>query len=99
MTEHIGQRLLAPWRHGAQFMGFVANRFLGDQCTGRAAGLTYTTLLALVPLLAISFAIFSAFPAFDALQDKLQLYVFHNFIPQVGETVLISRGSRGRPAS
>jgi len=69
-------------------MVYVANRFLSDQCTVRAASLTYTTLLAIVPLLAISFAIFSAFPAFDSLQMKVQLYIFENFVPQVGDTVL-----------
>jgi len=76
------------WRKSLQFVTYVANRFLSDQCTVRAASLTYTTLLAIVPLLAISFAIFSAFPAFDSLQMKVQLYIFENFVPQVGDTVL-----------
>ena len=59
-----------------------------DQCTVRAAGLAFTTLLAIIPLLAISFAIFSAFPAFDQLQITVQAYIFENFVPQVGDTVL-----------
>lgn len=81
-------RPTGTWRQSADFLLYVGKRFLVDQCTVRAAGLTYTTLLALVPLLAISFAIFSAFPAFDNLQIKVQAYIFENFVPQVGETVL-----------
>lgn len=75
------------WRGYGAFIAYVGKRFVADQCTVRAAGLTYTSLLALVPLLAISFAIFSAFPAFDDLQIKVQVYIFENFVPQVGETV------------
>lgn len=76
------------WRNGARFLVFVTQRFFADQCTVRAAGLTYTSLLALVPLLATSFAIFSAFPAFEALETRVQTYIFANFVPEVGETVL-----------
>ena len=62
----------------------VAKRFVSDQCTVRAASHTFTSLLALVPLLAISFAIFAAF---DAMQIKVQAYIFENVVPQVGKTV------------
>ena len=89
MPETKGKRrFLLPLGHAIRFLVFVTQRFLADQCTVRAAGLTYTALLALVPLLAISFAIFSAFPAFEELQEKVQSYVFQNFVPQVGDTVL-----------
>ena len=75
-------------RETFSFLAYVGKRFIMDQCTVRAAGLTFTTLLAIVPLLAISFAIFSAFPAFDQLQMTVQVYIFENFVPQVGDTVL-----------
>ncbi|MEN8261801.1 MAG: hypothetical protein ABFS02_14750 [Pseudomonadota bacterium] len=38
------------------YLRHVLSRFATDQCPQRAAALTYTTLLAMVPLLAISFA-------------------------------------------
>ena len=59
-----------------------------DRCTVRNAGLAFTTLLAIIPPLTVSFAIFSAFPAFDQLQITVQAYIFENFVPQVGDTVL-----------
>ena len=65
----------------------VLNRFREDECLRIAASLSYTTALSLVPLLAISFAIFAAFPAFEGVQQQLQNYVFDNFVPSTGEVV------------
>ena len=69
MTEQSPHRKL-KWRRpdmrsGIHFLIYVLRRFLADSCLPRAAGLSYTALLALVPLVAISFAIFAAFPAFQ----------------------------------
>ena len=58
------------------------------RCTVRTAGLAFTTLLAIIPLLTVSFAIFSAFSAFEQIQITVQAYIFENFVPQVGDTVL-----------
>lgn len=69
------------------YLRHVLNRFAADQCPQRAAGLTYTTLLAMVPLLAISFAVFSAFEAFGEMQNQVQTFIFENFVPQVGSVV------------
>jgi len=65
----------------------ILRRFGEDQCLRIAASLSYTSLLSLVPLMAISFAIFAAFPAFEGVQDKLQAYVFDNFVPAAGDAV------------
>lgn len=73
---------------GLGFLKYTLQRFADDHAQQRAAALTYTTLLALVPLLAISFAVFSAFPAYEGIREQLQAFVFENFVPQVGPTVL-----------
>lgn len=65
----------------------VWRRFWADRCLRVAASLSYTTLLALVPLLAIGFAMFSAFPAFESVQEKLQALIFSNLVPELGEVV------------
>ncbi|NVK17654.1 MAG: YihY family inner membrane protein [Methylocystaceae bacterium] len=65
----------------------ILRRFGEDQCMRIAASLSYTSLLSLVPLMAISFAIFAAFPAFDGVQKELQTYVFQNFVPAAGDAV------------
>ena len=75
------------FRSGIDFLAYVFRRFLADSCLARAAGLSYTALLALVPLLAISFAIFAAFPAFQNMKGVLQTFIFENFVPEIGSVV------------
>ncbi|MDX1738366.1 MAG: YihY family inner membrane protein [Alphaproteobacteria bacterium] len=69
------------------FLSYAFARFRHDKMQPRAASLTFTSLLAMVPLLAISFAIFAAFPAFESLKAEAQSYIFENFVPGVGNTV------------
>ena len=52
-----------------------------------ASSLTYTTLLSLVPLLAIAFAIFAAFPAFEGAREQLETVIYTNLVPGVGGDV------------
>lgn len=52
-----------------------------------AGSLTYTSLLALVPLLTVTFAIFSAFPAYSRLRKQAQELLFRNLVPAVGNEV------------
>ena len=68
------------------FAAYAAMRFRQDGCQQRASALTFTTLLALVPLLAVGFAIFSAFPAFERLEDRVMDLIFSQ-IPRVGDQV------------
>jgi membrane protein len=80
-------RVLARGAAAIGYLRHVLARFADDQCPQRAAALTYTTLLAMVPLLAISFAVFSAFEAFGEMQTQVQNFIFENFVPQVGSVV------------
>ncbi|MEO3433703.1 YihY family inner membrane protein [Inquilinus sp. CAU 1745] len=80
------------WRDRAldipTFGRFALRRFLGDRCPQAAAALTYTALLAIVPLTTIMVGIISAFPAFRDMQIGFRELVVDNFVPQVGESVL-----------
>jgi len=70
------------------FLSHAAMRFYNDNCFQTAASLTYTSLLAMVPLMTIGFAIFSAFPAFAELQKRVQELIFRNMVPQIGDAIL-----------
>ncbi|WP_084536465.1 YihY family inner membrane protein [Azospirillum halopraeferens] len=70
------------------FTAHSAMRFYNDNCFQTAASLTYTTLLAIVPLMTIGFAIFTAFPAFGALQTRVQEVIFRNMVPEIGDAIL-----------
>lgn len=60
----------------------LARRFRQDHLALTAGSLTFTTLMALVPLLAVVFALFTAFPRFAALEEALRDYVFRGLVPQ-----------------
>lgn len=69
------------------FAAYALRRFDDDHCTRVAASLSFTTLLALVPLMAIGFALLSAFPVFSAVQDTVQDFLFRNFVPEFGGVI------------
>src|SRR3546814_15309167 len=83
---------------GLRFLVYVLRRYFADAGTQRAAALTYTSLLAVVPLLAISFAIFAAFPAFDEVKAAAQNFVFQNFVQHVASPVQPYLASLPAPA-
>lgn len=80
-------RLTARAASALGYLLHVLKRFTADQCLQNAGALTYTTLLALVPLLAVIFAAFSSFEAFSQVQHQVQNFIFENFVPQVGSVV------------
>ncbi|SFP57264.1 YihY family inner membrane protein [Tranquillimonas alkanivorans] len=71
-------------RELASFVAFAVRRFYGDQLGQSAGALTYSTLLALVPLMVLTLAILSGFPAFDAVRDRMEELFFTAVVPEVG---------------
>lgn len=69
------------WRGTADFGLAVFRRFYEERGLQTAGSLTYTTLLSLVPLLAVVLAVSTAFPVFDEAMDALQDFVLENFLP------------------
>lgn len=61
--------------------------FREDRCFESAAALSYTSLLALVPLMAVMLGVLSAFPVFDYGVEQLQDFIFSNFVPATGDVV------------
>ena len=53
------------------FIVFLMRRAQSDTIFRVAASLSYTSLIAIVPLLAIGLAIFSAFPVFQGAKEQL----------------------------
>ena len=69
------------------FLVLVGDRFLRHEGPQNAAALTYTTLLSLVPLMAVTLAAFSAFPVADRVYELVQDFVFDNFVPTSSEVL------------
>jgi membrane protein len=63
----------------------ASERFFFDRCLQVAASLSFTTLLSLVPFLAISLSFISAFPQFAELKAVAESSITQNLLPQAGE--------------
>lgn len=70
------------------FLRFVAHRFADDRCAQVASSLTFTTLLALVPLITVTVTIFAAFPVFTDLMTELKIFILTNMVPEVAGKVI-----------
>lgn len=69
------------------FLRLLLGEFLDHQGPQNAAALTFATLLSLVPLMAVSLAVFYAFPVADRVQETIQDFLFQNFVPTSGEVL------------
>ena len=56
-------------------------RFREDRLAITAGSLTFTTLIALVPLLTVMLAVFTAFPIFSSFQGALEKYFLQSLVP------------------
>jgi membrane protein len=69
------------------FLRYLLARFQSDGCSTLASALSYTSLLAIVPMLAIGLAMFAAFPGFSGTRNALIQSLFENLTPSLGATV------------
>ena len=67
-----------PWLDTARTL---RHRFREDRLGLTASSLTFTTLIALVPLVTVMLAIFTAFPIFASFQVALQKYFLQSLVP------------------
>ena len=75
-----------PW---FETLRTLRERFGEDRLGLTAGSLTFTTLIALVPLFTVTLALFSAFPMFASFQTALQEYFLQSLVPQyIAEPVL-----------
>ncbi len=59
----------------------LRQRFREDRLGLTAGSLTFTTLIALVPLVTVSLAVFTAFPMFSGFETSLEKYFLQNLVP------------------
>jgi membrane protein len=67
-----------PWRNTA---AVLRERFREDRLGLTASSLTFTTVIALVPLFTLVLAIFTAFPVFASMQTTLQTWLVQSLVP------------------
>ena len=69
------------------FLAFLFRRVQNDTIFRVSASLSYTSLIAIVPLFAIGLAIFSAFPGFVAIKEQFQDFILKNFVPDIEQEI------------
>jgi membrane protein len=90
----IGPRLQSLQDVGRQFrllghfMVLVYRRFKEERCFQLCGSLTFTTMLAMVPLVTIMATVMTAFPVFDNLVEVLKAFVANNFMPQASSRLV-----------
>lgn len=62
--------------------GVLYRRFREARLGVSASSLTFTTVLALVPLFTVGLAVFSAFPVFGKFQDTIQRWLVDSLVPE-----------------
>ena len=71
-----------------RFLLALWDQFKHDKVLIRASGLAYSSLLATVPLVAVLFALFSAFAAFDDVKVKVEELLIDHFLPTQKEVLV-----------
>jgi membrane protein len=86
-----GQRLFG-WRltEIRSLIYFAFRRVADGQLAQVAGSLTFTTVLALVPMLTIALAIFTAFPLFTTFRTSLEAYFIQSLMPKAISTNILN---------
>ena len=75
-----------PWRTTGLT---IRERFKADRLGEAASSLTFTTVMALVPLFTVALAIFSVLPAFSKLETSVERWLVESLIPnEIAQSVL-----------
>jgi membrane protein len=80
--EKLLKKLPFLQQHWFLFLQFLTRHFFEDNCQQKAASLTYTTLLSIVPMLTVLLMILSSVPALASVRAQIYEVIYSNLIPQ-----------------
>jgi len=72
----------------ANFVVLVYRRFKEERCFQLCGSLTFTTLLALVPLITIMLTVVTAFPVFNDIVATLRSFATVNLVPEASSNLI-----------
>jgi membrane protein len=77
------------WPNLRELFRFAVRRLEEERLPQVAGALTFTSILALVPMATIAFALFTAFPLFSTFRTALEAYFIQNLMPaNMANTIL-----------
>jgi len=71
------------------FLRFVLKRWSDDRCPQIAGSLTYTTLLAIVPIFAVGLALMSMSPFFEDVVTGIKVWLLLNLLPEIARQIIV----------
>jgi len=71
------------------FVRFVLKRWSDDRCPQIAGSLTYTTLLAIVPIFAVGLALMSMSPFFEDVITGIKVWLLLNLLPEIARQIIV----------
>lgn len=80
-------KILCGFGKTREFLYFLVKRAQNDTVLRVASSLSYTSLIALVPVLAIALAVFSAFPVFNDVREQIKDIIIQNLVPDAGQDI------------
>lgn len=78
LRQWLSEMARIPW---ADALLTLRERFREDRLALTASSLTFTTIISLVPFIAVALAVFTAFPMFAKFQDVLQKWLIESLVP------------------
>lgn len=80
--------VLAKLLDALGFLRFVLRRWSEDRCPQIAGSLTFTTLLALVPIFAVAVAMLSRAPFFEEVMVQIKIFLLLNLVPEIAGKII-----------
>lgn len=69
------------------FIQLLGKRYSENKIAISAGYLTYSTMLAIVPMIMVIFSVFTFFPIFNDATEQLKAFIYDNFAPNAGDMV------------
>jgi len=88
LNKHSASPFFAFLINTTQLISLSIKDFLRNRCILWAAALTYTTVFALIPLLAVTFSLFHAFGGLKGLEEKIRPLILKALVPGAQEKLI-----------
>ena len=80
--ENLAKKIPFLQQRWFQFSRFLVGHFFEDNCQQKAASLTYTTMLSIVPMLTVLLMILSSVPALASVRAQIYDVIYSNLLPR-----------------
>src|SRR5687768_16835235 len=71
------------------FARLAWRRFDEERCLQIASALTFTALLAIVPIITVALTMMTAFPVFRELMQHIETFLLANMLPESAESIAV----------